>query len=55
MIYTTAQFLDDLKKEVQKQLVGKNITNAIMSELLTGQKGRHYESKKTLVKNYAKK
>jgi len=55
MKFTTAQLLDGLKEEVQRLLVGKVITNEIMSELITGHKGRHYESKKTLVKSYAKK
>lgn len=54
MIYTTNQLLDDLKLEAQI-LSGNVFTNKIMSELLTGQKGRHYEIKKTLVKNYEKK
>ena len=54
MIYTTSQFLDDLKDEVNNLSNGRIITNEIISELLTGQKGRHYESKKTLIKKYHK-
>jgi len=54
MIYNTIDFLDDLKKETQKLMPGKIVTNKIMSELLTGQKGRHYETKKTLVERYTK-
>ncbi len=54
MIYNTIDFLDDLKKESQKLMSRKIITNKIISELLTGQKDRHYEIKKTLVKRYAK-
>jgi len=54
MIYNTIEFLHDLKKEAQRLMTGTIITNNLMSELLTGQKGRHYESKKTLVVQYAK-
>jgi len=54
MNYTTIQFLDDLKKEAQI-VSGNMISNKNMSELLTGQADRHYEIKKTLVKNYAAK
>ena len=54
MSYTTLQLLDDLKKEIQN-LVGREISNSFISKILTGHESRHFESKKTLVKNYAKK
>ena len=54
MIYDTIEFLDDLKKETQRLMPRTIVTNNLMSELLTGQKGRHYESKKTLVVKYIK-
>ena len=54
MSYPTLKLLDDLKKEIQN-LVGREISNSFISKILTGQVSRHFESKKTLVKNYAKK
>jgi len=54
MIYNTIDFLDDLKKEAQKLMPGIIVTNKIISELLTDQRERHYESKKSLVERYAK-
>ena len=54
MIYNTIEFLHDLKKESQRLMPGIIVTNNLMSEFLTGQKGRHYESKKTLVVQYTK-
>lgn len=54
MIYETIEFLHDLKKEAQRLIPKIIVTNKLMSELLTGQKGRHYEIKKTLVVLYAK-
>ena len=55
MKYNTIDLLDVLKKEAQKLMPRSKITNELMSKLLTGTKGRHYEIKKTLVKSYKKK
>jgi len=54
MIYNTIEFLHDLKKEAQRLMAGTIVTNNLMSEIITGQKGRHYEIKKTLVVQYSK-
>ena len=51
MIYNTIEFLDDLKKEAQRLSPGTIVTNNLMSELLTGQKGRHYERFEKIAKD----
>jgi len=54
MIYTTSEFLDDIKNEIQK-LVGQEVTNLQISKILVGEESRHYESKKTQAKRASKK
>jgi hypothetical protein len=55
LIYSTLELLCDLKKEIKRLMPNTKITNEIISELLVGQRGRHYESKITQVRRSAYK
>ena len=54
MIYTTLELMSNLKKEIQRLMPNRKVTNEIISELLVDQKDRQFESKMTQTRRSAK-